>query len=115
MNRIPASQYFRGHEKFNCAQAIAKAFQDEFNVPDEIIVSYADKGSGRAEGGLCGSAFAAINLFKDSKDKLRFEQLYTERAGSMICKELKKIKKMSCKERVDLSADIIYTIQAPIS
>jgi hypothetical protein len=60
----PASEYFHGKEKHNCAQSLAKAF----GLSEDIISSYAGKGSGRAPGKICGSLFAAKEILKNPKD-----------------------------------------------
>lgn len=110
MNKRSASQYFRGAEKYNCAQAIAKAFQTELNIPEEVIKAYANKGGGLAKDGMCGSVYAAQKLLKGPDDIAYLDQLFAEKSGSMGCKEILKLKKVSCSGTVDLAEEIIKKI-----
>lgn len=107
MENNKASRYFFGKEKYNCAQAIAKYFQEEYNITDELIASYKSKGSGRIEGGICGSCYAAEKLLKNPEDVEKFKQYFIEKAGSLKCKEIRDLKVISCAGTVDLAADLL--------
>jgi len=107
MSEKSASHYFHGKEKYNCAQAISKAFQSEFNISDETIKSYKNKGGGKAEGGICGSLFAAKKILNDPEAISRLERLFIEQAGSLYCKEIRKLKKVDCRGTVALAENII--------
>jgi len=105
-----ASDYFHAWGGLNCAQAVSKAFQKEFNIPEELIRSYKDKGSGQAPEGACGSFFAARQLLKEPQDIVYLAKKFEELAGSTRCKEVRRLKKVSCKETVDIAADILADI-----
>ena len=102
-----ASEYFHGKEGYNCAQAILKAFQTEFDVSAEMIDEYSAYGKGRAEGGLCGALYAAHKLLDDTEITKRLKEQFTEKAGSPECRKILKLKKLSCYDCVDLAAQII--------
>lgn len=57
-------RYFRGKEKYNCAQAIIIAFYEKCGIDKKIIEEkikeYLPMGHGKAKGGLCGAVFAGI-------------------------------------------------------
>ncbi len=107
MSKKSAKDYFRGVEKYNCAQAVVKAFQEEFNIPEEVVESYASKGAGQAEGNLCGSLYAAEKLLKDPEKIVHLEKLFAGEAGSIKCKEIRKLRRLSCKGTVELAERII--------
>ncbi|MBN2482798.1 MAG: C-GCAxxG-C-C family protein [Candidatus Omnitrophica bacterium] len=107
-----ASDYFHlGWHRFNCAQSVAKYFQEKFGLSEDLIGSYKDKGKGAAPEGMCGSFFAACALLKDPEDIAYLEKKFTEAASSTKCKEIRTLKKVTCKETVDLAADTLDTIQ----
>jgi hypothetical protein len=107
-----ASDYFHlGWHRYNCAQSVSKYFQEKFNLPEELIRSYKDKGHGEAPEGVCGSFFAARELLKNPEDIAYLEKKFIEAAGSIKCKEIRKLKKVTCKETVDLAADTLDMIQ----
>jgi len=112
MAKKTASQLFHGKEKYNCAQAISKAFQLKFNISDEAIKDYKRKGKGKAENGICGSVFAAKKALKNPEDVCRLVKLFIEKAGSVKCKEIKKLKKVDCRGTVILAEDFINTLVA---
>lgn len=92
---------------FNCAQAVACAFAEEFGVPQEVLFS-ACEGFGLGMGGMeatCGAVSGAVMLagFKNScgdpehpVTKASTYQLtraitgaFEQKNGSLVCKELK--------------------------
>jgi hypothetical protein len=57
-------------ENLNCAQAILKGFQKEFNISDQEIEEFRAWGGGRTKGGMCGALFAAERLFYQAEKNL---------------------------------------------
>jgi len=64
-----ADELFHGEERYNCAQAVIKAFEGEFKVTKGQILLAAKKGGGRADEGLCGALYAAHLLVSDDEMK----------------------------------------------
>ena len=52
MKTEEAKKLFHGPEKYNCLQAVLKAFQKESGISDEEINGYKSNGGGKVEGGL---------------------------------------------------------------
>lgn len=113
MKRQVAENYFRGKEKYNCAQAILKAYQDEYNVEDEVVKKFKKLGNGKAENGLCGAIYAGIYLLVEDSSEEKSERLkisFQKHAESLKCKEIRKKKTLTCKECVGITADILNLI-----
>ncbi|MCK4887217.1 MAG: C-GCAxxG-C-C family protein [Planctomycetes bacterium] len=105
-----AVKYFHGKERYNCAQAVLKGFEESHNVQQEKIDEFKAFGGGRADGGLCGALFAAKALAKDSTDAEKIEAEFIELAGALKCKEIRKIAKLPCKECVFTAASLLKKI-----
>ncbi len=105
-----AVQYFHGKEGYNCAQSVLKGFQTSHNVPQETIDDFKAFGGGRAEGGLCGALFAAKTLANDPAKAEKIEAEFAKIAGSLKCKEIRKIAKLSCKECVFTAAKLLIEV-----
>jgi len=108
--REEAKSLFHGVDKLNCAQAILKTFQKECDVSDEMIADYKAFGGGRAEGGVCGAIYAAMNL-ADDKHKADMEAKFTEAATYMGCQDIKKSQSLSCPDCVAEAAQILHELQ----
>ncbi len=102
-----AEKLFHGIEGYNCAQAIFKTFQDEFNIHDKLILDAKMNGGGRAEQGLCGALYAAQQIIPDIKFIATINNNFIQNGGSLYCKEIKKNKKLPCRECVKLAAQCI--------
>jgi len=102
-----ASDYFHNEDSYNCAQAILKNFQLEYSISQEMIDSYSDYGGGRAENGLCGALYAAKNLLNDPKKTELIKEEFSDKAGSINCRKIMKLKKLPCADCVDLAAQIV--------
>ncbi len=100
-----AEEYFRGKENYNCAQAIMKVFCHYCNHED--IEEYKKIGLGKAEGGLCGAVYASKKLLKNAGKEESLEKLFTESAGSTKCRDILKLKKLTCKQCVKLTGDFL--------
>lgn len=106
MKSDEAKALFHGKDKLNCAQAVLKAFQTESGMSDEDIASAADAGGGKAEGGLCGALYATKLLLKNPAIQERFERDFETRAGALVCKEIRKLKQLPCRDCVALAAEL---------
>lgn len=101
--RKVSEEYFhRLPERFNCAQAILKGFQQELNIPEDTVTAYKAWGGGRAENGICGALYAIKNLVDDN-EKTILEEEFRKEFGTVYCRELKAAKKMclSCVNYAD--------------
>lgn len=107
MKEKDAVKYYRGKERYNCAQAILKAYQEDFNIDDEQIRDYKKFGGGNAEGNLCGALFA-VNKLINNKDKSKnIEQSIYQAAGATTCHEIRKLKKLSCNGCVEKASQLL--------
>lgn len=107
MKAADAISFFHGKERFNCAQAVLKAFQPESGVSNEAINAAASAGGGKALGGVCGALYVARvllddqGLFKDVSDR------FSRKAGSVQCMQIRMMRQMPCLECVSLSAKLL--------
>ena len=79
-----AALFNKRPERYNCAQAIALAFQDVYDVPEALVKEWKSCGKGKVENGICGALFAAMELV-ESPEKAqqlaeRFEAAETLKA-----------------------------------
>ena len=106
-----AVQHFHGPEKYSCAQSILKAFEGYCEaIDDETIAAFKNFSGGRAEGGLCGALFAAEQLVDDAESIQLLRQRFLDAAGSVTCREIRKLKRCSCEQCVELAAGILHDI-----
>ena len=105
MNGKQATSYFHGKEGYNCAQAILKAFQDRYNVSNEMIEQYKQYGGGRAEGGTCGALYAALALASDDQKQM-IKTIFEQAANNTLCEEIKD-KTLSCQDCVAVAAEAL--------
>ncbi|MFH1361996.1 MAG: hypothetical protein ABIH69_05015 [bacterium] len=106
MSAIKAKKHFLGldkHERLNCAAAVFKAFDQEGSCHCQ--------GGGHSPDGKCGAYCAAkCILEKKHPEKLQdFEKFFLDLAGSLGCREIKKLKKLSCLGCVEKSAEYLQT------
>lgn len=102
-----------GYSKVNCAQAVLCGFKNALNISDELVDSYSAFGTGRAPHNVCGAVFAAeaILTMEEKTEQLeRLKEYFEANAGSVKCKEIRTVKKMSCKGCVENAATIVSEI-----
>ncbi len=102
-----AAELFHGKEKYNCVQAIMKAFQPRFGVSEDAIAAGSSLGSGRAPGGLCGALYAVKLLAGGDGLSRIVEERFVERAGAADCRTIRKLKRLSCRQCVEAAAEIL--------
>jgi glyoxylase-like metal-dependent hydrolase (beta-lactamase superfamily II)/rhodanese-related sulfurtransferase len=112
MSVVKAKAYYTdksGPKKMNCAQAIIAAFREKFGLDENAVHLFAAFGSGRAPEGECGALYAAkFILNKDHKDKLdECRSIFTSKAGSVKCKEIRQLKKLPCVGCVETMAGFL--------
>ncbi len=89
----------------NCAQAVLKAFKDKCPTDQTM----AKMGGGRAPEGVCGAYYAANHLLeKCHPEKVEeFKQEFKNFAGSLKCREIKRIHKTPCADCIAKAAEFL--------
>lgn len=105
-----AENFYHGKEGYNCAQAILKTFQQEFLVDENLIKEASLKGRGNAKGGICGALYAALQLTNNKQLQQKITTSFYTEGGSLCCKDIRKARKMTCKECVKLAAENVQKI-----
>ena len=102
-----AASYFHGPERYNCSQAVLKAYQDEYSISESHIEGYKMYGGGRAEQGLCGALYAVINLAEDKALQERIKIQFCDLTGSQLCKEIRRDGTIDCRQCVECAARLL--------
>jgi hypothetical protein len=106
MERKNSYLYFHAlPENLNCAQAVLKGFQKEFNVSNEEIEEYRAWGGGRAEGGMCGALYAAERLLRQVGKESVIEE-FNKKGGGILCADIKE-KRFTCAEYVRIADELV--------
>lgn len=103
-----AGEYFHGSFGDNCAQAVLRAYSDRFAISDETIGAHSRDGGGRAEGGVCGALVAATLLVPEKVDIIT--EKFTEMAGSPLCRDIRKGKKLTCRQCVEAASSLVDSV-----
>ncbi len=90
----------------NCAEAVAEAWQKVSGRDPELKENLSKCGSGRAPQGLCGAIYAA-QLVSDEDKKAELNDRFADAAGSLLCQEIRSMKKLSCPGCVELAAALL--------
>jgi len=101
-----------GGTRLNCAQSIANAFKEKFNLSDDFVDSFGAFGGGRAPGGLCGALYAAMTILEevDKKKAEELMQYFYNNSGAFECSNIKAGKKLSCVGCVEKCAEYLENI-----
>ena len=94
-------------ERYNCAQAIALAFQDVFEVSEELVKEWAKCGQGKVDNGFCGALFAAQELVKSPEKAQQLAERFEAVMGTVKCRDIRKARKFTCVECVRNTAQIL--------
>ncbi len=97
--------FHRAPDNLNCAQAVLAAYQAVSGRQLAPIEEYKLHGGGRAPGGECGALFAACQAAPGAAEALRAG--FAARAGSTLCRPLKRDLRFPCTECVGLAADLL--------
>lgn len=107
-----AKKHFMGAEFLNCAQAVAKAYMEEYaTVDSQKVRSYAAFGGGMAPEGLCGAVFAAKDVVADPVMASEIVNKFQERVGSVKCMEIRPAGKVSCSGCVGTAAQVLVELK----
>lgn len=100
-----AAFLFRKGRK-NCAEAVAEAWQKVSGEDLELTENLSKCGSGRAPQGWCGAIYAA-QLVADEDRKAVITDRFADAAGSLLCREIRSARKLSCTACVELAAGLL--------
>jgi hypothetical protein len=93
---------------YNCAQAIYKAFQEEYQITNDDITEFSKYGNGKAKDGNCGAYYAALELLKDKPELVEeFTRRFQEKSEYLTCFDIRFNYSMSCKNLVCLASDLL--------
>ena len=87
--------------RYNCAQSVAAGAGRE-----DLISAMAAMGGGRAPEGMCGALYAALQLLPEEKQAAAMAE-FQNKAGSMLCREIKSGTVFSCAECVALAEQLL--------
>ncbi|MDA3955304.1 C-GCAxxG-C-C family (seleno)protein [Oceanispirochaeta sp.] len=85
--------------RVNCAQAILKTYHPiGLDLDSELVLDFKKYGHGKAPEKYCGAYYAASYLLENHKPELKddFESWFRKEAGDIVCKKIRKGKKLSC-------------------
>ncbi|MGL4854662.1 MAG: redox-active protein [Lentisphaeria bacterium] len=103
-----SKRYFHGDEGYNCAQAVLKIFQQQFQVTNETIIQYKQNGGGRVEGNICGALYAAQQLMPNHSFEIA--NYFSTHTCYETCREIKSLSKVSCHDCVVKACESIQSI-----
>lgn len=105
----PSMTFHNPQYGHNCAQAVA--YKNVRLFPDESVVAeYKAYGGGRAEGGVCGALYAAMQALPEKADEIKAR--FTERVGDWRCKEIKQRMQTPCAECCDIADEVLNAVIA---
>lgn len=96
--------------KHNCAQAIAAKYQRLFADPD-VVAKMQANGGGRAEGGLCGALYAAMQAMPDKAEEIK-TAFANQASGDVTCKALKQNGRVACTRCIDIADEVLASLLA---
>lgn len=111
-----AKNYYLGKEgckRMNCAQSVICAFKERFSLDESAVELFKLYGGGNAPGGLCGAFYAAKYVLENGADKQKtseLEKFFLEQAGSIKCREIRGVRKLSCLGCVEKSSEFLYAL-----
>jgi hypothetical protein len=109
MDKPNALGFFRGGTRYNCAQAVLKAYAPVVGVGGCCLERFSQFGSGRAPGGECGALFAAKSILEDPAAKKEVERAFVDVAGTTTCRDIRKGRRASCEQCVQTAANALFS------
>ena len=98
-----AQKYFLSKEGYNCTQAILKAFEGYKQLNADNYASY---GYGGSDSGKCG-ALVGAQILCNAEYSDEIENRFIEKAGSALCREIRKLNKLGCRMCVKEGASLV--------
>lgn len=99
--KLAQAVFHQQPDMLNCAQSVA-----HMAGHDEVVDSYRAFGGGRAEGGLCGALYAALQFIPEEQREIVQEE-FARKAGAVTCRDIKGTNKTPCQECVALGAWLV--------
>ena len=96
-----AAFYTQKPKLYNCAQAVAKAFER-----DDLAEPLKSCGGGKAPDGLCGALYAAMLLAGEERGDA-IKEKFLEEIGHLECKAIRRNRQATCTDCVRRSAEIV--------
>lgn len=97
--------------RHNCAQAVANKWHAHFEIPASIVADMKAFGGGRSPEGLCGALFAGLEVVPSEEDKQHLLAQFEATTGRTKCLDLKRDRKFSCTQCVDIVDQLIEAIE----
>jgi hypothetical protein len=94
-------------EHLNCAQSVLRGFQPHRNIPEDDIIAARALGGGRAEAGLCGALYTALQLAGGPESRQRLQDAFTAGVGSDKCRDIRRAARVPCVECVRIAASLL--------
>ncbi len=96
-----AELFHKPPRNYNCSQSVA-----EIAGETELAKTLQPLGGGRAEGGLCGALYVALQLTpEESHEKIKEE--FAQLVGDLTCRDIKSKAKTSCQKCVAVGAMLV--------
>lgn len=102
-----AKQAYLSSRKINCAQAIAVAFEEDLKKQKVLTERFSKMGYGKAPGKVCGALYASYSFLDKDEKKAKICKDFEKTAGSSLCKEIRKQKKITCLDCIVLIAELL--------
>jgi hypothetical protein len=99
----------RNSRRLNCAQFVAEILREQFPLDEQTVASFSSCGGGRAPEECCGAFYAAKLILERYSPQRTGEVMEQFRSfgGSLKCREIKALKKKSCRECIEKAVEII--------
>jgi hypothetical protein len=111
MSVIKAKNNYTGNgcKRMNCAQSVISAFQEKYNIEDNLVEAFQKYGGGNAPNGLCGAYYAVKYILStyDEEKVAELERFFLESAGALECSNIRGMKKLSCVGCVEKSSEFL--------
>lgn len=105
----PSQTFHNPQYGHNCAQAVAYNNIQLFDDPN-VVAEYKAYGGGRAEGGVCGALYAAMQACPEKAELIK--ERFTERVGDWRCKEIKQNMKTPCPDCCDIAHEVLNNVMS---
>jgi len=109
MEKPNALEFFRGESRYNCAQAVLKAYGSQVGAGEACLSRFAQFGSGRAPGGECGALFAAKAILGEVAAKNEVEREFVDVAGTTRCRDIRRGRRATCEQCVQTAASAVFS------
>ena len=108
MEKPNALVHFRGARRYNCAQAVLKAYALPIGLGNSCLERFSRFGNGRAPEGECGALFAAKALLQEPAAKQKTEEEFVHATGSKKCRDIRTSRNFTCEQCVQTAADAVF-------